>query len=563
MSSNRLHHAYQSHRVSVGEWRRNEEPVQRMFGMMSRILNSNQQFEMDDSFHLEVTYVRNPGRGSGKNGSKLKLGMRHIEKMLKSKKSVVIIHNDDDELCCARALVMVKAYRDKGYRYSDIRKGHPVQGKLAKELHRLAGVPEGPCGLNEMDLFQRYLSEYQLVVVSVDHGYQIIYKGSEQAEDKQFILIKNGEHFHACHSLKGFFGSCYYCLRCEKKYTNADFTRHHCPGLTCYACHQNDCEDQKKTQGAASVKCDLCERCFFGPTCFSHHLHLDDKGQETEKGSVCQVYKKCGSCGKVLVGKEKKKKHICGYSTCPCCQEYLNLYTHQCYLQPVEDEEKKRKRRQRKRKRGEQCLAANDPDFEPQEERPPPLPLFVYFDIEARQEGGVHVANLLCAERHDDDEQFLFEGEDCLESFLDWVRELTAMEEDDRERTVIYVAHNFQGYDSYFVLDEFYKQKICPEQIVNGAKILSMTVDKLKFIDSMCFLQMPLSGFTKAFGLKELKKGFSLIFLTRWRTKRTWGRYRLEITTILLVFRTLVRRSLRRGTRPDGRKATSSISREN
>ena len=61
MSSNRLHHAYQSHRVSVGEWRKNEEPVQRMFGMMSRILNSNQQFEIDDSFHVEVTRVRNPG----------------------------------------------------------------------------------------------------------------------------------------------------------------------------------------------------------------------------------------------------------------------------------------------------------------------------------------------------------------------------------------------------------------------------------------------------------------------------------------------------------------------
>ena len=61
MSSNRLHHAYQSHRVTVGEWRRNEETVKRLFGMMSRILNSNQQFEMDDTFHLEVTHVRNPG----------------------------------------------------------------------------------------------------------------------------------------------------------------------------------------------------------------------------------------------------------------------------------------------------------------------------------------------------------------------------------------------------------------------------------------------------------------------------------------------------------------------
>ena len=499
MSSNRLHHAYQSHRVSVGEWRRNEETVQRLFGMMSRILNSNQQFEMDDTFHLEVTHVRNPGRGSGTK--RLKLGTKHIEKMLKSKKSVVVINNED-ELCCARALVTVKAYREKDYRYDSIRRGRPVQGELARELHRLADVPQGPCGLKEIGLFQQYLVEYQIAVVSVDHGYQIIYKGPEQSEDKQLILIKNGDHFHACHSLKGFFGGSYYCLKCEKKYNQHDFTHHHCPGLTCYACHQNNCEDQKKSERAADLKCGLCERCFFGPTCFSNHLHLDDNGKETDKDTVCSVYKKCVSCGKVLMGKERKK-HVCGYSTCPCCKEYLNLYTHQCYLQPVEDEEKKRKRRQRKRKR----LATVDPDFE-EEDRPPPPPLFVYFDIEARQEGGIHVANLLCAEMHEVDEQFVFEGENCLESFLDWVRELTVMEDDERERTVICVAHNFQGYDSYFVLDEFYKQKICPEQIVNGAKILSMTVDKLKFIDSMCFLQMPLSGFTKAFGLKELKKGF-------------------------------------------------------
>ena len=76
------------------------------------------------------------------------------------------------------------------------------------------------------------------------------------------------------------------------------------------------------------------------------------------------------------------------------------------------------------------------------------------------------------------------------------------------QRQVIAVAHNFQGYDSYFVLDELYKQCICPQQIVNGAKILSMEMDHIKFIDSMCFLQMALSDFTAAFGLEELKKGF-------------------------------------------------------
>ena len=102
---------------------------------------------------------------------------------------------------------------------------------------------------------------------------------------------------------------------------------------------------------------------FFGATCFSNHLHLDDNGQETEKNTVCHMYKKCNGCGKVLRGKESKK-HIYGYSTCPCCKRYLNLYTHQWFLQRIEDEEKKKKRCHKCKhgtSAGLQTLAASDP----------------------------------------------------------------------------------------------------------------------------------------------------------------------------------------------------------
>ena len=101
----------------------------------------------------------------------------------------------------------------------------------------------------------------------------------------------------------------------------------------------------------------------------------------------------------------------------------------------------------------------------------------------------------------------VFEGETCVEEFLDWLREQSKTDDPEEMRDVIAVAHNFQGYDSYFILEQFYKEYICPHQIVNGAKILSMQVGKrLKFNDSMCFLQMALASFVEAFGLKELKK---------------------------------------------------------
>ena len=61
----------------------------------------------------------------------------------------------------------MKAYRDKDRLYKDIQ-GYLVKGRLAHKLHELTGVPEDPCGLKEIALFQLYMSDYQIVVVSVD-----------------------------------------------------------------------------------------------------------------------------------------------------------------------------------------------------------------------------------------------------------------------------------------------------------------------------------------------------------------------------------------------------------
>ena len=57
-------------------------------------------------------------------------------------------------------------------------------------------------------------------------------------------------------------------------------------------------------------------------------------------------------------------------------------------------------------------------------------------------------------------------------------------------------AHNFKGYDRYFILEELYKQHVTNlQQIVNVAKILCLELPNVKFIDSMNFFPMALSNF--------------------------------------------------------------------
>ena len=67
-------------------------------------------------------------------------------------------------------------------------------------------------------------------------------------------------------------------------------------------------------------------------------------------------------------------------------------------------------------------------------------PIHVFFDIEAMQETGRHVPNLLIAETECDDRPIRFRGDHCLRDFLQWLDTLT--ENDTCPVTVI--AHIFK-----------------------------------------------------------------------------------------------------------------------
>ena len=57
--------------------------------------------------------------------------------------------------------------------------------------------------------------------------------------------------------------------------------------------------------------------------------------------------------------------------------------------------------------------------------QPLPPPLHMYFDNKAHHDMADHIANLLCAEHNQSDEQYTLEGESCIDEFLTWVTTLT------------------------------------------------------------------------------------------------------------------------------------------
>ena len=76
-------------------------------------------------------------------------------------------------------------------------------------------------------------------------------------------------------------------------------------------------------------------------------------------------------------------------------------------------------------------------------------------------------------------------------------------------KKVVVLAHNGQGYDHQFMLNHILtKTRHTLELIMRGTKIISVEMDNLKFIDSLNFLPMGVAALPKAFGLKEMKKGY-------------------------------------------------------
>ena len=436
--------------------------TERVYSQLERVIQSNQEFRLNDTVTIDINHVESPV-GSGR--SKLKRTTYNIDDYLDQKNSVVRIKNNDD-LCLARALVVGIAKVDKDPRYNQIKKSdRPVQREKALALHRAANVPLGPCGLNEVALFQQYLSDYQIRVISGDHNNSIIYPPQPLGTDekKHLTLYFHDNHFDTINSIPGFLGHGYFCFRCDKTY---DCTTDHLCTNMCRSCRGFGCDWEND-----GIVCNECDRKFKNQTCYDRHKNEPINGGGR---TVCQVIRKCEKCGKSMaIRKIKPGGHICGRK-CQTCGVVLTREDtdHKCYIQPLEQEE--------------------DSSYDQ----------LLFFDFEATQEHGIHCPNL-CVVHDEEREVALFQGKDTVKQFCQWLFT-------PQHKGCIVVAHNFQGYDGYFIKDYLIQNAIRYEIIYRGAKSLSLKVPDwgIRFIDSINFIPMALAKFPKTFGQDELCKGY-------------------------------------------------------
>ena len=459
---------------------------------LAQKLNSGEEYDSDEPFQLEFVHVQAGPQGNGQQKNK-RPGYESSANFRLNNKCIVNMPRDDAGLCAVRAIITARGLHLVGL----------------QELATLAQAPS--------------LRDYQIVVVDVNRQYACFAFGQGAT---LLALLHEDEHYDTLTSLPGFFGQGYYCGQCLKPYNVRG--HHNCAegkGIYCPCCQQDTCEDYVEVYlrgRKAHLPCPHCRQFFHGDGCLTldHTKTIGGAAVGPNHWSVCESWRKCAGCHKLLKSVQDQQDHRCGFGTCPACMEEVDLKEHRCFFQiPCDPEELEdearisqinlRKRRQeelqKKGKRVPACLEGED--YRP--------PLLVFWDSEAMQNTGVHVPNLVVGMTAEDATPCLFADETCIDQFLDWLEQLT--EKDTRYVTVI--AHNFKGYDSYFIVPRLIACKQKFEQIHTGGKLLELTFRNgyIRFIDSLSFLTTPLALFTSMFDLDpdEFAKGY---FPHMWNT---------------------------------------------
>ena len=365
-------------------------------------------------------------------------------------------------------------------------------------------------------------------VSRVGHGYDrslYIYSVTTHTDGAKY------NHYHAIKDVQAVFNRCTFCTECMQPHKVTS----KCP-LRCLLCKKTGC---KPVEGHVKV-CRDCNIKFNNQDCFQYHLKVEN-GR-----SGCSTYFKCPTCDIVVARQNKDRSlHQCYTSRCEQCNKMVTT-DHLCYNRNADPEDTSKfkyiffdfEARQDKQFSCAQgyrsmnhdldcavcssftslcincrrCSNCNDNKCGASEH------IVNYVNIQTVCEKCVHdpspISTSVCAncgslctqclEGHTADcsdnkcgqREIIFAGDDTIVKFCNWV--FTKQHQGAKA-----FSHNGKGYDNHFIMPHMLEAGEVMTAIYNGSKIISMSKDKITFVDSSNFFMMPLAALPKAFGLKE------------------------------------------------------------
>ncbi|KAK3743586.1 hypothetical protein QZH41_010229, partial [Actinostola sp. cb2023] len=367
------------------------------------------------------------------------------EDLVTVKKSMIRIKKTEDGSCAFRAVVVGK-WTALGYTRQDLTVRQ--EEEQAKALCTRAGLRWGACGRAELTRLQEVLKDDGVRLHVYYHDLNCIgFAGAlsefpGQKPDIDVYLFHHDEHYDVITAMTGFLKKNYYCPECDVGYSEKEQTQ-------MSSVFANAVLNQPPT--AAEKWCDrfLAPRAtvISNPTCViqttSGSPPIGCKAVKNS-GSVCQRYRRCVDCQKVVDLYKKQYRgvrditsHRCGEQQCYHCRQWV-LSDHLCHVQPLVTDE-------------------NDGNA---------MDRFIFFDIETMPLEAVHRVNLvvamkvctLCAGWANQDgwcerceeHQVVFST---IDAFCTWLFR------PEHQNSIVF-AHNFMGYDSYFFVGMMFHPKL-------------------------------------------------------------------------------------------------------
>jgi hypothetical protein len=420
-----------------------------------------------------------------------------------------------------------------------------AQTKMATLLCQKAGVScDMMASLNDIQHFENILN-VQILVISGALNNNFIYTGTSNIT-KLYIYLIGDNHFHAISSITGFFRQSYFCDLCLKPYNTS--SAHQCL-KTCIVCKTGDCLVIKE------VKCYDCNMTCRSLECYERH-----KIPKSEKSmSQCDRYKRCDNCHKVVDSKVRNlSEHKCGDWLCKQCNRFV-VGEHECYQRASKHEQTALKHiyfdfettlvkhscttgyKSRSVEGCKECAenickgvdALCSKCIKCQNCQDPLCGRSIHTvnycisqsvcdlckDIPLVRGSTCNGCGSRCTQCEAwDNKKKCFKTEPCnstcgfRECKFDTGDAFCSFLFTESHKNFTAIAHNMKGFDGIFLLEHCLTTTLKVKNIIySGSKIMSMSIGdtlNIRVIDSLNFLPMKLAALPKAFGLKELKKGY-------------------------------------------------------
>lgn len=280
-----------------------------LLDQIENIVTSDQKVDINQTiFDIQIFKVP---RGLGKNK------ILNLATDRRTKRSITVIKNTDN-LCVPRAIVTALSYHTDnilGFKFTSndikqIRIGRKIQKKVAVKLCNLLGG-DYEHGFTLEDIKNaEILLNVQIKIICADNFNTVIYEGCDSPT--KLYLYKNKNHFDVINSMAAFYGSGYYCKKCDTKYNNKN--RHRCKKtVICSLCKHPKHDLATKNK----IYCNKCNRYCYNEDCLNNH------------SLTCAETVKCPGCNKIYT---RGNFHQCGVSLCRNCMSYVETANHNCFM---------------------------------------------------------------------------------------------------------------------------------------------------------------------------------------------------------------------------------------